>query len=418
MTEAIEIGNLGYYPSEYVFVGHGWNTDLEMINLREYNANVIMISEPIVLDDEPERNHIRLLNEISKEKYKKTLLFPESINNSYCLYTKEAPNLLLTDFQKNTETNIFANIKTKKQDENFVLLLSDLLKNISRQEKGKQFLLIVYASRTPIDNFEYENIETSFRNGDKIKSFIDEKGIKIETPSNQGKNRKCDINLKLDIPEIAELRVKKEGVRQEFNKQIDDSLLTKIKTKSQEMEKKLDNLSPKWKQNYETLYYWIGRVHNSIFQKFDLDKTDEKAVLLLARILLTTFLLQQNNIDITNLQKNGFATYSIALKYLIDDANKIPLAEVGEYYSNENITKTDIYDAELFILDSINWQIPYFDYVEDRASDITTTIEDVLPKPTNVKVTIAKKPVISGNLSAYLASQKVPAAKSSSKKRG
>lgn len=149
----------------YVFVGHGWNLD-NVIDLTKYNAQVIMLSQPTCLFDE-NRKHKQLLikHGHNLKVYMENLLYPDSenkVSNEFCLYTENAPELLLTSYTKRFEQSLsflqkIGNVTAEKIQK--VVLLSEILEYLFQKEKGASFLLIVYACRCPLDHFQMENIE-------------------------------------------------------------------------------------------------------------------------------------------------------------------------------------------------------------------------------------------------------------------
>jgi hypothetical protein len=186
----------------YVFVGHGWNLD-ETIDLAKHNASVIMLSHPTCLFDE-NRKHKQLLMKYSDDlkMYMTNLLHPisenkeEQVLNEFCLYNKNAPELLLTSYTKKYEQSAsflqkFGKVSGEKVQK--VALLSEILQYISQKENSEPFLLIVYACRCPLDHFQLENIEQFGEEAEKsIKNVIKINNIKILNDNEKGAIGNCD----------------------------------------------------------------------------------------------------------------------------------------------------------------------------------------------------------------------------------
>lgn len=162
----------------YVFIGHGWNLE-KTINLEKYNATVIMLSEPTCLFDE-NRKHRQLLMQHAKslQDYLQNLLHPKGVINDFCEYSKMAPELLLTTYTKHPGESSFlikfGNIRSEPDVK--VMLLSEILDKLSKQENNNPLLLIIYACRCPLDHFQLDNL---FQFGEKALEEIQAK-IKVK----------------------------------------------------------------------------------------------------------------------------------------------------------------------------------------------------------------------------------------------
>jgi signal transduction protein with GAF and PtsI domain len=187
----------------YVFVGHGWNLN-QTIDLTQYNASVIMLSQPTCLFDE-NRKHKQLLIKYGQDLqlYMTNLLHPaseskeEQVSNEFCMYRKNAPQLLLTSYSKKYEQSAtflqkIGQVSAEKVQK--VMLLSEILQYISEKENRKPFLLIVYACRCPLDHFQLENIEQFGREAeDSIKNFVEINNIRILEEYEKGSQVDCEF---------------------------------------------------------------------------------------------------------------------------------------------------------------------------------------------------------------------------------
>lgn len=177
--------------STYVFIGHGWNLNSEIV-LQDYNCDgVLALERPEFLMEET-RDFRKLFKDEkeNKKRFLYHLLKPDHKINDFCLYTNKCPEMLLTTFQKIGEDNILLNLDEKREidfNEQKVFLLSEILSGLSKNETNIKF--VVYSCRSNLTNFQKDNLN-QFREGEeKIREYINTR--KIEVVKDLGFLTKC-----------------------------------------------------------------------------------------------------------------------------------------------------------------------------------------------------------------------------------
>lgn len=169
----------------YVFIGHGWDLNKELI-LKD-GQYVAMLSTPTCLFEEPTFRHMRLLATTpDPEKYTQALLsHAKEYNNDFCLYSSEEkriPELLLTTYSKSTELSKLVKVgEMRGMDVPNVFLLSEILAMLQGKNPSG-FFLIVYACRSPLTEFQVENIGIfGEAQGKNILDYINQKSIHVSS---------------------------------------------------------------------------------------------------------------------------------------------------------------------------------------------------------------------------------------------
>lgn len=113
-----------------------------------------------------------------------------------------------------------------------------------------------------------------------------------------------------------------------------------------------------WLNTYNILFSWIEELHLNIGRRNKLIAKSGGSIITVSRIIFTRFLRSKGSLEQKDIQKYGFAAYSIAFKNIIDFSDCIPMASYGVFCCAKLYTYEEIIDAEFEILDELNWTIP------------------------------------------------------------